>query len=69
MAIEAIGECLEAGGSEMDMGHFANAYLLRMDCDDELNPFVAENWKTIDTLTALQRYEEDRKRRRRPTSA
>ena len=53
----------------MDMGHFANAYLLRMDCDDELNPFVAENWKTIDTLTALQRYEEDRKRRRRPTSA
>ena len=70
MSIEAIGECLEADDDEIDMSHFADAYAERMDCDEELNPFVAENWKTIDTLTALQRFEGARKeKRRRPKSA
>ncbi|ANT62284.1 hypothetical protein AYJ57_17835 [Salipiger sp. CCB-MM3] len=67
MSIEAIGECLRAGEGVIDMGHFADAYEMRMDCDDELNPFVAEHWAAIDTLTAMQRYEEKRKvERRRP---
>ena len=47
------------------MGHFADAYEMRMDCDEELNPFVSENWKLIDTMTALQRYEEERQVKRR----
>lgn len=69
MSIEAIGECLADDTREMDMAYFADAYALRMDCDEEMNPFVSENWKTIDTLSALQRFEEDRhKRRRRPRS-
>jgi hypothetical protein len=67
MAIEAIGECFSDGSDTIDMGYFADAYNLRMDCDEELNPFVAENWKTIDTGTALQRYQEEKQpRRRRP---
>lgn len=67
MAIEAIGECLCDGDDAIDMGHFADAYEIRMDCDEELNPFIAEHWSTIDTLKALQRYEEDRQvKRRRP---
>ena len=69
MSIEAIGECLGEGSDEIDMGHFADAYEMRMDCDEELNPFVSENWKLIDTLTALQRYEEERQVKRRQFSA
>ncbi|MDD9746879.1 ATP-binding protein [Marinovum sp. PR37] len=65
MAIEAIGECLREGSDEIDMGHFADAYEMRMDCDEELNPFVSKNWSVIDTLTALQRYEEERQVKRR----
>jgi len=67
MAIEAIGGCLGEGGDVIDMGHFADAYEIRMDCDEELNPFVAEHWSTIDTIKALQRYDEERQvNRRRP---
>jgi hypothetical protein len=67
MAIEAIGECLCDGDDTIDMGHFADAYEIRMDCDEKLNPFVAEHWSVIDTLKALQRYEEERQvTRRRP---
>ena len=67
ITIEAIGECVEDGSDVIDMGHFADAYSLRTDSDEELNPFVVENWSTVDTGTVLQRYEEDhRHRRRRP---
>lgn len=69
MAIEAIGECQANQDDEIDMSHFADAYALRMSCDEELNPFVAENWKTIDTLTALQRFEEDRQQKRHRAKA
>jgi hypothetical protein len=69
MAIEAIGECQENEDDEIDMSHFADAYALRMNCDDELNPFVAENWKNIDTMTALQRFEDDRQQKRRRAKA
>lgn len=67
MSIEAIGACLGEESAEIDMGHFADAYEMRMDCDEELNPFVSEDWKLIDTMTALQRCEEERhvKRRRK----
>jgi hypothetical protein len=65
MAIEAIGECFAAGNDTIDMSYFADAYEMRMGCDDELNPFVAENWKTIDTGQALQRYIEEKHSRRK----
>lgn len=67
MSIEAIGECVEDDSDTIDMGYFAEAYNIRMDCDEELNPFVSENWKIIDTGTALQRYEDEKPKRRRQT--
>ncbi|MEO1987911.1 MAG: hypothetical protein ABGX47_14915 [Martelella sp.] len=65
ITIEAIGECLGENRSEIDMGDFAKAYTVRMDCDDEMNPFWAENWRVIDTSQALQRHEVDHTRKRR----
>ena len=65
MAIEAIGECFADGSDTIDMGYFADAYEIRMGCDEELNPFVAENWKTIDTGKALQQYIEEKHSRRK----
>lgn len=65
MSIEAIGACLGEESAEIDMAHFADAYEMQMDCDEDLNPFVSVNWKLIDTMTALQRYEEERKVKRR----
>ncbi|MBU2866025.1 ATP-binding protein [Pacificibacter marinus] len=76
MTIEAIGECLEDDNDEIDMSYFADAYALRMDCDEELNPFVSEYWKLIDTMKALQRYDDKKReavktlnKRRRPSAA
>lgn len=67
IAIEAIGECVDDGSDEIDMGYFADAYAFRNDCDEELNPFVSDNWSTIDTGKAPQRYQaETQQRRSRP---
>lgn len=68
MTIEAIGECLAESNAEIDIGHFADAYEMRMGCDDELNPFLAQYWASIDTSTALQRYHEQRHVERRAPS-
>lgn len=65
MAIEAIGECVDDGRDEIEMGYFADAYALRNDCDEELNPFVSESWSTIDTGKAMQRYQAETQQRRR----
>lgn len=67
MTIEAIGECVEDGSNEIEMGYFADAYAFRNDCDEELNPFVADDWSTIDTGKALQRYHARTQQRRRRT--
>lgn len=64
MAIEAIVECVDDGSNIIDMGYFADAYACRNDCDEELNPFVADDWSTIDTGKALQRYQAETQQRR-----
>lgn len=58
LIIEAIGECLAEGSEEVDMGHFAEAYALRTDCHEEMNPFLTEHWKQTDTMKAFQRVED-----------
>lgn len=63
LAIEAIGEAISNKGQVIDLDHFADAYRLRMSCDDELNPFISEQWKAIDTTMAMQRYLDEKKRR------
>lgn len=60
LMIEAIGE---AGGDDdgvLGLEHFAAAYHRRMHCDDELNPFNSDQWKTIDTTLAMQRYMDEK---------
>lgn len=46
-------------GKVIDLDHFATAYHNRMKCDDELNPFVSDYWRGIDTTQAMERYIED----------
>jgi hypothetical protein len=61
MTIEAIDEAMSEGDSEIGLDHFAGAYYLRMNCDDDLNPFISQHWKSIDTTTAMDRILEQRK--------
>jgi hypothetical protein len=69
IAIEAIGEAKSESASEITVDHFAEAYFVRMNCDDELNPFYTPAWKGIDTTIAMDRYLDDRKvTRKRPKS-
>ncbi len=50
----------------IDLDHFADAYRLRMSCDDEVNPFIFEQWKAIDTTVTMQRYIDEKKGRQTP---
>jgi hypothetical protein len=61
LAIDAIGEATSNGDTVIDLDHFATAYHNRMNCDDELNPFVSDYWRGIDATQAMERYIEDRK--------
>jgi hypothetical protein len=61
MTIEAIDEAMSEGDREIGLDHFAGAYYLRMNCDDDLNPFMTQHWKAIDTTTAMDRILEQRK--------
>lgn len=70
MTIEAVGKCSAESNAEIEIGHFADTYEMRMGCDDELNLFLAQHWTTIDTSTAVQRYQKQRQvERRRPSFA
>jgi hypothetical protein len=64
-AIEAIGLAKLDGDLEITIDHFAEAYFVRMNCDDESNPFIARLWKTIDTTIAMDRFVSDDKERRK----
>lgn len=50
----------------IDLDHFADVYRLRMNCDDEVHPFIPEQWKAIDTTVAMQRYLDEKKGRPAP---
>ena len=49
LTIEAIGEAVSNKDQVIDMNHFADAYRLRMSCDDEVNPFISEQGNAIET--------------------
>ena len=59
LAIEAIEQARLSGGAELDVEHFAEAYYVRTNGDDELNPFIAERWKSINTQVLLDRVKSD----------
>jgi hypothetical protein len=44
---------MSGGDREIGLDHFAGTYYLRMNCDDDLNPFMAQHWTAIDTTTAM----------------
>lgn len=61
MTIEAIGEAHEAGERSISLDHFAGAYFIRTNCDDDMNPFMSRSWRGIDTTKALDRNLEEQK--------
>lgn len=63
LMIEAIGEAVSNKDQVIDMDYFADAYRLPMSCDDELNPFISEQWNAIETTVPMQRYLEEKKGR------
>ena len=66
IAIEAIGLAKLERDEEITMDHFVEAYFVRMNCDDEMNPFISRFWRSIDTSKAMDRYIlEDKNRRKK----
>lgn len=61
MTIEAIGEAMGDGDTEISLDHFAGAYYLRMNCSDEVNPFMTQHWQAIETTVAMDRMLAQRK--------
>jgi hypothetical protein len=53
--IESIGEAMQEGESCINLEHFAEAYYVRSNCDDDLNPFMSRQWKVIDTTKIFER--------------
>lgn len=69
IVIEAIGEALSEDHGEVNLDHFAEAYFFRADCDAEMNPFITDHWRGIDTASVMDRYlaekKDPQKRRKR----
>ena len=61
LAIEAIGEAKPDLDAVINLDHFAAAYYGRMNCDADLNPFISEHWRGIDTTRAMDRWVEEQK--------
>ncbi|MFU0504598.1 ATP-binding protein [Pseudaminobacter sp. NGMCC 1.201702] len=66
---DAIAECLMVeGGGELGIGHFADVYAIRTGVrNDDLNPFLAEDWTAIPVESAL--YEDLLDEAGKPTGA
>ena len=68
LIIEAIGAAFMENETPIGLDHFAEAYYIKANCDDKLNPFINPLWKAIDTSRVFDpEYEEGepRKKRRR----
>lgn len=63
LAIEAIGDAVSSNEQVIGLEHFDAAYYARTNCDEELNPFISDQWKAIDTTLAMQRYMDEKKGR------
>lgn len=60
LTVEAIAEAKADADCVVGLNHYAAAYYGRMSCDDEMNPFISEHWRAIDTTRAMDRYLEER---------
>jgi hypothetical protein len=61
LAQEAIGLAMMEGETTLKLDHFVDAYFERTDCDDELNPFISDIWRAIDTKIAMERAVREKK--------
>lgn len=61
IVIGAVKAAILAGSSTIDIEHFGSAYRRRTDCSVEMNPFFAEEWRSIDAQKILARADENRK--------
>lgn len=59
--MEAIGEAVESDSKTLMVDHFADAYFIRTNSDDDMNPFVSKQWRSIDTRKAMDRLVEETK--------
>lgn len=58
LSLEAVGEAVNDGRKTLTIDHFADVYYARSNSDDDLNPFVSELWRTIDTRKTMDRWRE-----------
>lgn len=61
IVIEAIGEPLSEGSDEVNLDQFAEAYFYRAECNPEVNPFITDRWRRIDTTSVMDRYLAEKK--------
>jgi hypothetical protein len=61
ISMEAIGEAVESDSKALMVDHFADAYFMRTNSDDDMNPFVSKQWRSIDTRKAMDRLVEETK--------
>lgn len=66
ITIEALSEAVEMADARITLDHFAEAYYVRTNCDDELNPFLSEHWRGIDTSRAMDRFYKEKKEAKKP---
>ncbi|MEJ6404052.1 AAA family ATPase [Yoonia sp. 2307UL14-13] len=71
IAIEILISAISSAGMSkpktISFEHFAKSYYERMNCDDALNPFLSRDWRSIDTMIAMDRHiKESRQTRRKP---
>lgn len=66
ITIEALSEAMGTGDAQVTLDHFAEAYYVRTNCDDELNPFLSDHWRGIDTTRAMDRFYEEEKETKKP---
>jgi len=66
ITIEAFSEAMDMGHAQVKLDHFAEAYYVRTNCDDELNPFLSVHWRGIDTTRAMDRFYEEKKEAKNP---
>ncbi|WP_417674004.1 ATP-binding protein [Pseudodonghicola sp.] len=66
ITIEALSEAVEMADARVTLDHFAEAYYVRTNCDDELNPFLSDHWRGIDTTRAMDRFYEEKNDAKKP---
>lgn len=63
--VDAITRAKSQGRCEIDLDDYAHAFFKHTNNQDELNPFISQHWRSIDTATILDRVADEIKQDRR----